>query len=259
VANGKRGASRGESASWAVLTDAIISEGRQRRHYGERTVALAREFGVKPSTLDKALAGKTWKHLPNPAPIRGESLAAGLKFCAHCRQPRPVAEFGDCGRAKDGLQSWCRPCYAKYARDRRAGLPKEPDRRLVFRGATWNPPGSATALAYLAGIIDGEGSVGYQYRGRETRHYRVAVIMTSEETIRWIGQWGGTVAALPPRPGKPHWKPQWIWRVTGYSNVRAVLTAVLPYLITKKATAIDALAYIAARPGANPPYAALIA
>lgn len=136
-------------------------------------------------------------------------------------------------------------------------MPKKPDRRLIFRKATWTPPSSAAALAYLAGIIDGEGTICFQEKPNATRHYRVAVIMTSEETIRWIGQWGGTVAALPPRPRMPHLKPQWVWRITGHSNVRVVLTAVMPYLITKKQTAAEALAYIATRPGAGAPCSTL--
>lgn len=78
--------------------------------------------------------------------------------------------------------------------------------------------------------------------------------MTSEDTIRWLGQFGGTTAALPPRrDGKAHWKPQWAWRVTGHANVRLVLTAIQPYLVTKRSAAAEALAYIATRPGAAAP------
>lgn len=179
-----------------------------------------------------------------------------LKVCSRCRQQKPTTEFRSAKNTADRLHPWCRPCDTAYARERRAAAPKKPDRRLAFKPPTWKPPNSAAALAYLAGIIDGEGTICYQDRG--TRHYRVAVIMTSEETIRWIGQWGGTTAALPMRRGaKPHHKPQWIWRVTGHSNVRVVLTAVVPFLVTKKATALEALAYIATRPGASAPCSVL--
>ena len=181
-----------------------------------------------------------------------------LKVCSRCQRTKPTTEFTASAKTGDGKQSWCRPCNTAYARERRAAMPKKPDRRLAFRGATWTPPSSVAVLAYLAGIIDGEGTICFQEKPNGNRHYRVAVIMTCEETIRWLGQWGGTVTALPMRRGsKPHHKPQWAWRVTGHSNVRAVLTAVMPYLVTKRQTAVEALAYIATRPGASAPCSAL--
>jgi hypothetical protein len=177
-----------------------------------------------------------------------------LKVCSRCQKPKLVTEFRSAKMTADGLHPWCRPCDTAYARERRAAMPKKPDRRLAFRPPTWTPPSSAAALAYLAGIIDGEGTICFQEKSNGTRQYRVAVIMTSEETIRWLGQWGGTVTALPMRRGsKSHWKPQWSWRVTSHSNVRLVLTAVMPYLVTKKQTAAEALDYIATRPGASAP------
>jgi hypothetical protein len=174
------------------------------------------------------------------------------KVCSRCLNAKPITEFRQAKATADGMHPWCRPCDTEYAREHRRALRQDkPDRRLSFRGATWTPPSSVAALAYLAGIIDGEGTIVFQEKPGGTRHYRVAVIMTSEETIRWIGQWGGTVAALPPRVCDRPRKPQWIWRVTGHSNVRVVLTAVMPYMITKKNTAAEALAYIATRPGAG--------
>lgn len=176
-------------------------------------------------------------------------------MCSRCKKEKPVIEFRAAEKAADNLHPWCRPCDSDYARQRRASLPKKPDKRLVFKGATWKPPTSAAARAYLAGIIDGEGTISYQEKG--TRHYRVAVIMTCEETIRWLGQWGGATRPHKRNNPNPRYKPQWVWLVTGHSNVRVVLTTVLPYLVTKRETATDALAYIATRPGAAAPCATL--
>lgn len=57
---------RGEDIPWAKLTEAIVQECRRRSAAGERQAALAREFGVTPSTLSNAIKGKTWAHVPMP-------------------------------------------------------------------------------------------------------------------------------------------------------------------------------------------------
>lgn len=168
-----------------------------------------------------------------------------------------MTEFCSAKATADRLQVWCRTCNTEYARERRARLPKKPDKRFTFKGATWKPPSSVAARAYLAGIIDGEGTISYQAPGGSVRHYRVAVIMTCEDTINWLGQWGGTVTTHKRKVPQPNRKPQFLWRVTGHSNVRVVLTAILPYLVTKRQTAIETLEYIATRPGAIAPCSVL--
>lgn len=43
-----------------------------------------------------------------------------MKRCARCKVERPLASYKPCKGTSDGLQSWCRPCYAEYERERRA-------------------------------------------------------------------------------------------------------------------------------------------
>lgn len=52
------------------------------------------------------------------------------KRCSHCKQPKPLAEFGRNSNGRgDGLQSWCKPCKAAAARAyRRANRNDEPIR-----------------------------------------------------------------------------------------------------------------------------------
>ena len=60
---------RGQANAAAKLTDAAVFSIRARAH--DAPQVLAAEHGVSRSTIQMILAGKTWKHLTNPA----ESLA----------------------------------------------------------------------------------------------------------------------------------------------------------------------------------------
>jgi hypothetical protein len=40
-----------------------------------------------------------------------------VKTCSRCRDAKPVTEFGKRAAARDGLQSWCKPCVLEYHRE----------------------------------------------------------------------------------------------------------------------------------------------
>lgn len=67
-------------------------------------------------------------------------------------------------------------------------------------------------LSYLAGIIDGEGSVGFHSAGRNRLRFVMEVKMTSEHIIDWLVEHFGGVKAFRPS-SNPKWKDQWRWRV----------------------------------------------
>ena len=54
---------RGDGIPWAKLTNAAVLEMRRAAAVGVTHHALAQQFGVSPQTADKAIAGKTWKHV----------------------------------------------------------------------------------------------------------------------------------------------------------------------------------------------------
>lgn len=54
---------RGVACHMHKLTDDVVRESRRRRAAGETISRLAAEYGVTPSTLSVAIAGKTWKHV----------------------------------------------------------------------------------------------------------------------------------------------------------------------------------------------------
>jgi hypothetical protein len=53
----------GERATWAVLTDAIVTTARTRVASGEPLQDVADDLGVNRATLGEAVCGKKWKHL----------------------------------------------------------------------------------------------------------------------------------------------------------------------------------------------------
>ena len=107
-----------------------------------------------------------------------------------------------------------------------------------------------SALAYTAGIIDGEGCIGiYRHKTKSKRGFNYALIVSLWNANPWLIQWlkmyyGGNTC---PR-GKsweddyPHWKQQWKWAITGKLAVE-FLTLILPYLQLKRPQAELAISF----------------
>ena len=97
-----------------------------------------------------------------------------------------------------------------------------------------------TNLAYVAGLIDGEGCV-HLDTPRRTYRARVSVGMT-EPALPLLQQlrteWGGTLYQL--RPATARWAAAWTWHLTG-GPAAALLTAIRPYLRIKGAQADAAM------------------
>jgi len=111
-------------------------------------------------------------------------------------------------------------------------------------------PTDVAKLAYLAGIIDGEGSIVPYNKTATKRYWRITVGNTSEDLIQWLkSNFGGTVndkkqtwntwlGDAPPHGGQ---KPMWGWYVGRQADVFAILSAVEPLLIIKRGRANVAL------------------
>lgn len=55
---------RGESSNLARITEADVVSIRARKAAGERTVALAKEYGVDRTLVWQIVTRKVWKHVP---------------------------------------------------------------------------------------------------------------------------------------------------------------------------------------------------
>ena len=94
-------------------------------------------------------------------------------------------------------------------------------------------------LAYLAGILDGEGTIYLRRRGRNV-DFRVAVSMTDREPLDLFQKTfgGGVVHYDVPKGGN---KGVFRWAISSSGAERA-LSALAPYLFIKKRKAQIALA-----------------
>ena len=106
------------------------------------------------------------------------------------------------------------------------------------------PSWTDTELAYLAGIIDGEGCFSIS-TVRKHHGARLDVVNTNARLIDWLHQrFDGTVI-FRDHPGDHvwKWKPSFTWTLCG-RNMMDVLTAIAPFMIIKDAQARLLLEYL---------------
>jgi len=109
-------------------------------------------------------------------------------------------------------------------------------------------------IAWLAGIVDGEGSINIKKAVLHNPQPRVVIRMTHHETIETAhtilkyNNVGSRISkSHPPSHINTGRQPQYVLESTGYLRVRAYLELILPYLVTKKENAYTLLAYIYSR------------
>lgn len=103
---------------------------------------------------------------------------------------------------------------------------------------------SVEQLAYLAGIIDGEGTVTLvPSRGSiGSRQPTLFVTNTDWGLIEWLTEnFGGRVQSSQPKNLRYKIKHRWILR--GYLSVRDAILALRPYLVIKRKRAEEVLTY----------------
>lgn len=108
------------------------------------------------------------------------------------------------------------------------GLEKRPEiRKFTVAEAAW-----------LAGVIDGEGSVGLYDYGREGRRVQIQMGNTNENFVkemkRIIGNIGSTVYRTIFEKSHKGRKPMYHYTLKGSLRCYFVLKQVIPYLIIKK-------------------------
>lgn len=115
----------------------------------------------------------------------------------------------------------------------------------------WNTTVSRINLAYLAGLMDGEGSIFVQRvktrspkMSRTGYHYRggFAVSMTDLKIIKWCAEMTGCGAISSPKRCKKHHRPGHRWSVWS-QQASALLLLLLPYLKLKKPNAENFIAF----------------
>lgn len=93
--------------------------------------------------------------------------------------------------------------------------------------------------AYLAGIIDGEGTISF----RAGRSVRVSVANTDEDLMAWLQKIGGS-RHLHTSPAHPNRRTCWRWWIGHRADVLPVLRFAEPYMIVKRDLAKRAIAIL---------------
>ena len=87
--------------------------------------------------------------------------------------------------------------------------------------------------AYLAGIVDGEGSVMLFQRSKDSISSRVCVVNTNKDICYWILKKTGVGYVGARYDGDEKRKKVWTW-LTGGHNASKVLVQINPYMIIKR-------------------------
>lgn len=111
----------------------------------------------------------------------------------------------------------------------------------------------ARTAAYLAGLLDGEGSFQVTRHKSMTAYPRVCLAMTHKPVMSWVAELLGGISVWvnnhTAQRRNPMWKPQYIVAVQGHRAV-ALCKVVRPYLRVKQEQADVILAFpVEARAG----------
>uniref|UniRef100_A0A6M3J2L2 Putative homing endonuclease n=1 Tax=viral metagenome TaxID=1070528 RepID=A0A6M3J2L2_9ZZZZ len=172
------------------------------------------------------------------------------KTCAKCKKKLPVGDFHSHNSIKScrlNVNSRCKNCRAE---DRKVPIElslkrkQEEDERLSVNILT------PTDAAYLAGIIDGEGSIGLnKVHSNSIDHtstyvIRMRVANTDKALMDWIcvkvGY--GSVRKVKVGEDKSHYKQAYEWYLSN-RRVIDVLKQIYPYLKVKRLQADVAFEY----------------
>lgn len=99
--------------------------------------------------------------------------------------------------------------------------------------------------AWLAGLIDGDGS--FTVHGRGSAHIEIS--MTDKNTIDFLqATFGGNV--YTPHKARPNARQYWKW-IVGPTWMRENLRHLVPWLVTKKSRALLIVEYLTVRMNAG--------
>ena len=142
----------------------------------------------------------------------------------------------------------CQACGVEFEAGGRTGKPRDArfhDRRCAA-AARWRTGTRATRLdscsaAYLAGFLDGEGSIMLYRRGNGAA-MRISISNTNRPVLEWC-QRATSVGAIVVAPrSNPRHKTAMMWMVNS-QPAASILEQVLPYLIVKHEQATVALEF----------------
>ena len=102
--------------------------------------------------------------------------------------------------------------------------------------------------AYIAGLIDGEGTISVTYDGRNKNNLfvRVLITNTNEELLKWLKERVGGNYHIRNKPMKEGWKKFGQWQIA-HTNAIKLLEQIRNYLVIKKDQYLIAITLQAAK------------
>ena len=95
-----------------------------------------------------------------------------------------------------------------------------------------NLPTNPIDLAYLAGILDGEGNI--TIAGQPRNAVRIGIANTDLPLMLWLLSIGGGMSRKQGRKGQKSQTPCYYWQLYSRLDTRAFLQAVVPYMRIKR-------------------------
>jgi hypothetical protein len=118
----------------------------------------------------------------------------------------------------------CRAHYEVWLANREKPTVTKSKRSYVL--GSFRLPDREVDRAYLAGLIDGDGSI--THRDTERKYWSIKIFMNDKEVIDWLkASVGGTTSSYLP---KNRTKRSHLWHLSRQSHVRSLLLAISPYL-----------------------------
>ena len=167
--------------------------------------------------------------------VLGLDKNVNTRICIKCKRSLPLDKFVKDPHRREGRRNECQECKNAYAKEQRR-------KKLINRLLSLPGQGeqffmaSEADLAYMAGIIDGEGTIA-------ARNYwapasinpsvvcRLRVFNTNRSLIDWIAErWPGRIYHSKAIPNQ---KIVWTWETKGL-RARHLALQVLPYLKIKR-------------------------
>lgn len=216
----------GKVGAIRVLTVEQVDEAYKRQLNSESVSKIAATMGVSYSTLRAAI----WRRHGNlPSQLRTLTEA----------QLDEVYKRVLAGESVSGL--------AKEIGVNTSSLSRLLRRRFDFVPTPfWSPtltlPDNPGLVGYIAGLVDGEGSI-VRRNDSPRGGWCVTISLTHRETIDWLVSWGGRLTSTGKANDRNRLgnKPVWRWMVARQQDVVALLRAIIPYLIVKQDKAQRAL------------------
>lgn len=166
-----------------------------------------------------------------------EEIPSGICECG-CGETTPICD--QTFRRYRWFKGHPRPYVPGHAKHGSRPKRTPADSHIIRGASSGSPLLSPVQVGYLAGILDGEGSI--QIRGTTVT---VSIANTSDALIAWLLQLGG--ASYPQKTAEGR-RPVWRWQLRMRTAVHALLQQVEPHLIVKRERAQQALAMIDSLP-----------